>query len=142
MPENEKTLITLQSLELLEQRRREIEQRADGLEAGERYHTAEDRVLFAVLLQQLRSAHELNAHLVATITRIEQLEHDRRDDRELLNAVMRDAGDTRRLVVAHEEQIKILATTLDVALDKLSSVVAQAEQQARELADEARMNDR
>jgi hypothetical protein len=133
-------LISLESLEILERRRAEIEQRSNDL-GDDRYVTANDRVLFAVLLQQLRSAHELNAQLIRTIVRLDKLEQDRSDDREIVNAIMRDLGNTRRLVIEHDEQIQILATTLDVAFNKLSDVIAQAEQQARDLKEEASLRD-
>lgn len=135
------TTVTLHSLEVLERRRAELEQRSNEL-GSDRIATAEDRVLFAVLLQQLRSAHELNTHLISTIVRIDKLEKDRDDNQEIVKAIMHDLGDTRRLVIAHDEQIKILATTLDIAFDKLAGVIEQAEKQALDLAEEASLRDR
>lgn len=141
--DNKLATVSIQSLEILEQRRAELEQRSADLSVqDERFVTANDRVLFAVLIQQLRSAHELNGHLVKTIAKIEELERDSKNDREIVQAIMRDHGETRRLVHEHTAQITILASTLDVAFTKLGDVIKRAEQQAHDLREEASLRDR
>lgn len=123
------TKITLQSLELLEQRRAELERSGE-----DRIATTNELLVYQFLISKLQADAELLEHLAKMSLAIDQLKEQGAADRLIVEAVVRDSAETRRLTIAAVERVDILAANVNAAMDRLALVSSAAEQQAKDFA--------
>lgn len=126
------TVRSLQSLAMLEQRRAELE--ALG---GDRHPAGNELVLYQFLISKLQAESALHEHLAKAFLRIDRLERMSHEDRELVEAVVADHQETRRLALDAITRTNTLAATVSAGLDEMARVSRQSTELAELLAKEA-----
>lgn len=123
------TTITLESLVLLEKRCAELEVRGE-----DRVATTNELLVYQFLISKLQADAELHQHLAKMSQELDLLKQQGADDRAIVEAVVRDQAETRRLTLAAVERVDILAANVNAAMDRLSEVSSAAQKQASDFA--------
>jgi hypothetical protein len=121
------TTFSLESIKLMERRRDELAAERDGVV------DSKELLLLAFIIEKLKADFDLHTHLAKTMQRIDSLEKASVNDREIVEAVLRDAAETRRLTLAAVDQVQILGACINAALDELGRVSDRSQKLADEL---------
>ncbi len=121
------TIVTLQSLELMEKRRAELVARDD------RYACADDLMLVEWVISKMRAEQYMQEHLARALDRIDKLENSEIKQDELIQAVVRDHAETRRLALSNTEEIQAVGATIDTLLNRINQNLHATEEQGREV---------
>lgn len=126
------TIIPLESLAILERRREAIAAAGD-----KRVATTNELLVYEFLITKLRSDADLHEQLAKMMQRIDDLERSKHVDSAMVDALVADARETRRLTIVAHERIDVLASTVNAALDEMARVSDRSELLAKRLVGEA-----